>query len=52
MVITKSEEVTKQGSSKILGRKLPLGEVKSLSSTYSIFGGWGGGGRLFEFEWE
>ena len=25
---------------------------KSLISTYSIFGGWGGGGRFFEFEWE
>ena len=24
---------------------------KSLISTYSLFGGWSGGGRLFEFEW-
>ena len=25
---------------------------KSLISTYSILGGWGWAGRLFEFEWE
>ena len=25
---------------------------EALISTYSIFGGWGGGCRLFEFEWE
>ena len=25
---------------------------KSLISTYSIFWRWGGGGRLFELEWE
>ena len=32
--------------------KKTLSSGKSLISTYSIFGGWGGGGRLFEFKWE
>ena len=47
MVITKHEEVTKQGSCKIPCRKLRLRE--SLSLVLIQF--WRGG-HLFEFEWE
>ena len=32
--------------------KKTLSSGKSLISTYSIFGEWGGGGHLFEFKWE
>ena len=38
MVITEREDVTKQGSCKILGRKLHLRGIKSLISIYSILG--------------
>ena len=50
MLITKREEVTKQGFCKILWRKLrPRG---SLLLEFIHSGGWGGGERLFEFDWE
>ena len=50
MVITKREEVTKQGFCKILWRKLrPRG---SLLLEFIHSSGWGGGERLFEFDWE
>ena len=50
MLITKREEVTNRGFCKILGRKLrPRGSLL-LEFIHSI--GWGGGERLFEFEWE
>ena len=50
MLITKSEEVTKQGFCKILSRKLrPRG---SLLLEFIHSSGWGGGERLFEFDWE
>ena len=50
MLITKREEVTKQGFCKILWRKLhPRG---SLSLEFIHSSGWGGGERLFEFDWE
>ena len=46
MLITKREEVTKQGFCKILWRKLrPRG---SLLLEFIQSSGWGGGGRLFE----
>ena len=49
MLITK-REVTKQGFCKILWRKLrPPGSLL-LEFIHSI--GWGGGERLFEFDWE
>ena len=49
MLITKRGEVTKQGFCKILGRKLrPRG---SLLLEFIHSSGWGGGERLFEFEW-
>ena len=44
MLITKREEVTKQGFCKVFWRKLRPGESHS--------SGWGGGDRLFEFDWE
>ena len=50
MLITKREEVTKQGFCKILSRKLrPRG---SLLLEFIHSSGWGGGERLFEFDWE
>ena len=50
MLITKREEVTKQGFCKILWRKLrPRG---SLFLEFIHSRGWGGGERLFEFDWE
>ena len=52
MVITKLEDVTKQGFCNNTLQKTPS-SGKSLMSTYSIFFGWevkggGWGGRLFE----
>ena len=44
MVITKREDVTKQGFCKISSLKKTPSSGKSLISTYSIFFG-GGGGR-------
>ena len=50
MLIAKHEEVTKQGFCKILWRKLrPRG---SLLLEFIHSSGWGGGERLFEFDWE
>ena len=50
MLMTKREEVTKQGFCKILLRKRrPLG---SLLLEFIHSSGWGGGERLFEFDWE
>ena len=50
MLITKREEVTKQGFCKTLWRKLrPRG---SLLLEFIHSSGWGGGERLFEFDWE
>ena len=50
MLITKREEVTKQGFYKILWRKLrPRG---SLLLEFIHSSGWGGDERLFEFDWE
>ena len=49
MLITKREEVTKQGFCKILWRKLcPRG---SLLLEFIHSSGWGGGKRLFEIAW-
>ena len=49
MVLTKREEVTKQGFCKILRRKLrPQGSLL-LELIHLI--GWGGGECLFEFDW-
>ena len=50
MPLTKREEVTKQGFYKILWRKLRPRE--SLLSEFIHSSGWGGGERLFEFDWE
>ena len=50
MLITKREEVTKQGLCKILWRKLRPRESLLLEFIHSS--GWGGGERLFEFDWE
>ena len=50
MLITKREEVTKQGFCKILRRKLPLQGSLLLEFIHSS--GWGRGERLFEFDWE
>ena len=50
MLITKREEVTKQGFCKILWRKLRPWESPLLEFIHST--GWGGGERLFEFDWE
>jgi len=56
MPLTKCEEVTKQGYCKILGRTLHLRGslllvlIQFQSQYHSS--GWGGGGRLFEFDWE
>ena len=50
MLITKREEVTKQSFCKVLWRKLrPRG---SLLLELNHLSGWGGGERLFEFDWE
>ena len=50
MLITKRGGVTKQGFCKILWRKLrPRG---SLSLEFIHSSGWGGGERLYEFDWE
>ena len=50
MLITKREELTKQDFCKILWRKLrPRG---SLLLEFIHSSGWGGGERLFEFDWE
>ena len=50
MLITKREEVTKQDFCKILWRKLrPRG---SLLLEFIHSSGWGGGERLFEFDWD
>ena len=49
MLIAKREEVTKQGFWKTLWRKLrPRG---SLLLEFIYSSGWGGGERLFEFDW-
>ena len=50
MLITKREEVTKQGFCKILWRKLRPWESLLLKFIHSS--GWGGGELLFEFDWE
>ena len=53
MVITKREDVTKQGFCKISSLKKTPSSGKSLISTYSIFFfGWGGGGGGWEGEGE
>ena len=50
MLITKRQVVTKQGFGIILLRKLrPRG---SLLLEFIHSSGWGGGERLFEFDWE
>ena len=50
MLIRKREDVTKQDFCKILWRKLrPRG---SLLLEFIHSRGWGGGERLFEFDWE
>ena len=52
MLITKREEVTKQGFCKILWRKLRPRESLLLEFIHSS--GWGGRGgeRFFEFDWQ
>ena len=60
MVITKREDVTKQGFCKILWRKLCLRgsllleliqeNLFSLGEGWGEESGWGGGGRFIEFE--
>ena len=50
MVMTKREEVTKQGFCKILWRKLRPWE--SLLSEFIHSSGWGGGEHLLELDWE
>ena len=50
MVITKREEVTKQGFCKIRWRKLRTRGSLFLEFIHSS--GCGGGERLFEFDWE
>ena len=50
MLITKREEVAKQGLCKILWRKLRSRESLLLEFIHSSE--WGGGERLFEFDWE
>ena len=50
MLITKREEVTNQGFCKLRWRKLrPRG---SLLLEFIHSSQWGGGERLFEFDWE
>ena len=50
MLITRGEEVTKQGLCKILWRKLCPRESLFLEFIHSS--GLGGGERLFDFDWE
>ena len=50
MLITNREEVTKQEFCKILWRKLGPRESLLLKSIHSSR--WGGGERLFEFDWK
>ena len=50
MLIKKREDVTKQGFCKILWRKLRPRGTLLLEFIHSS--GWGGGERLFEFDWE
>ena len=50
MLITKREEVTKQGFCKILWRKLR--PRRSLLLEFIHASGWGGGERLLEFDWD
>ena len=52
MVLTKLEDVTRQGSCKILRRKLRLRGSLLLVLIQFLGGGVGRGGRLFQFEWE
>ena len=58
MLMTKREEVTKQGFCKILWRKLRLRGslllvlIQFQFQSHIHSSGWGGGGRLFEFDWE
>ena len=49
MLITKREEVIKEGLCKILRRKLRPRE--SLILEFINSSGWDGGERLFEFDW-
>ena len=51
MLLTKREEVTKQGFCKILSRKLRPQESLLLEFIHSS-GCRGGDERLFEFDWE
>ena len=50
MLLTKREEVAKQGSCKILLRKRRLRESLLLEFIHSTE--WGGGERLLEFDWK
>ena len=50
MPITKREQVTKQGFCKLLWRKFRPRVSLLLEFIHS--GWWGGGKRLFEFDWE
>ena len=58
MPVTKRKEVTKQGFCKILGRKLLLWGslllvlIQFQFQSHYLPSRWGGGGRLFEFDWE
>ena len=49
-MLTKRDEVTKQGFCKILWRKLRLQGSLLLEFIHSS--GWVGGERLFEFDWK
>ena len=49
MLITKREEVTKQGFCKIFGRKLRPQASLLLEFIHSSW--WDGGGHLFDFDW-
>ena len=51
MLITKREDVTKQGFCKILCRKL-CARGRSLLLEFIHSSKWGGGERLFEFDWD
>ena len=50
--MAKREDVTKQGSCKILGRKLCLRGSLLLVLIQFFLGGVGWGGHFFEFKWE